>query len=328
MEVSPQGILAAQTFIDDLQAAAFKYQSDSGAEAKLLLHIIMQELAMLKTLVTQALLKHASDSQALAPLQKALDLWQKLPGVQALFIKGIIHAKGCASNTRRSHLMQAEEEAVAALHSDKWPLAQPELLKQVLQQLHVVQQDMTFHAEMNVGIQVAARTSRWSVDNFAYGSTPYHGWLSIFEHPAVRDYVAAAVASTKHFQVWGSSIGWLVFYAALTYGLEAVGYELLRCHVDIAQGLATDLQVPQVSFNAQDMLQSDLDHTAVLMLASFCWDRQLHIQAVDKIQAELLHGSIVVDYTAALGKCLKLIATVQIPVSWNSQQNMYVYLKE
>lgn len=125
--------------------------------------------------------------------------------------------------------------------------------------------------------------------------------------------------------------------------------------MDIAQGLATDLQVsqgssvvsaqtfliwsdktayhnvmqvPQVSFNAQDMLQSDLDHTAVLMLASFCWDRQLHIQAVDKIQAELLHGSIVVDYTAALGKCLKLIATVQIPVSWNSQQNMYVYLKE
>ena len=39
----------------------------------------------------------------------------------------------------------------------------------------------------------------------------------------VRKHVAAAVQSARKFQVWGSSIGWLVFYAALTYGLEAVG---------------------------------------------------------------------------------------------------------
>lgn len=88
------------------------------------------------------------------------------------------------------------------------------------------------------------------------------------------------------------------------------------------------VQVPHVSFHAQDMLQSDLRHTAILMLASFCWDKQLHTLALNKIQAELLRGSIVVDYTAALGKCMKQIATVKIPVSWNSQQNMYVYLKE
>ena len=53
MNVSADGILAAQSFIDDLQAAACKYQSESSAEAKLLLHTIMQELAMLKMLVTQ-----------------------------------------------------------------------------------------------------------------------------------------------------------------------------------------------------------------------------------------------------------------------------------
>lgn len=88
------------------------------------------------------------------------------------------------------------------------------------------------------------------------------------------------------------------------------------------------MQVPQVRFNAQDMLQSDLSHTAILMLTSMCWDRQLHTQAIDKIQAELLHSSIIVDYTPYLGNHLKQIATVQIPVSWNGQQSMYVYLKE
>lgn len=140
-----------------------------------------------------------------------------------------------------------------------------------------------------------------------------------------------------------------------TYGVYA-GCELLSCHVDIAQGLAKDLQVgqcriicesecaytltgkrptlgectvqvPHASFIAQDMLHSDLSHTAILMLASFCWDRQLHTQAIDKIQAELPDGSIVVDYTPCFSDHLEQIATVQTPVSWNSQQKMYVYLK-
>lgn len=133
------------------------------------------------------------------------------------------------------------------------------------------------------------------------------------------------------------------------------GCELLSCHADIAQGLVKDLQVgqcriivnvnhtltdepkalwecdvqvPHASFNPQDMLQSDLSHTALLMLASFCWDKQLHTQAVDKILAELSYGSIVVDYTPCFSEHLEQIATVQIPVSWNSQQNMYVYLKQ
>lgn len=59
--------------------------------------------------------------------------------------------------------MQAETAAVADLHSGKWPLAQPDLLKQVLQRLHLVQRDMMFHAQMSKGIQVAARTSRYRI---------------------------------------------------------------------------------------------------------------------------------------------------------------------
>lgn len=53
MDVSPHGILAAQAFIDDLQAAAFRYQSQTSAGTKEILHATMQALAMLKTLVNQ-----------------------------------------------------------------------------------------------------------------------------------------------------------------------------------------------------------------------------------------------------------------------------------
>lgn len=39
----------------------------------------------------------------------------------------------------------------------------------------------------------------------------------------VKQHMVAATESQKHFVVWGSSIGWLVFYSALTYGVQSVG---------------------------------------------------------------------------------------------------------
>jgi len=82
-----------------------------------------------------------------------------------------------------------------------------------------------------------------------------------------------------------------------------------------------------VTFHAEDMLKSELGRTSILMLASFCWDRHLYKQATAKLCKELLQGSIVVDYSDHLDEHLQQIAKMQIPVSWNAQQIMYVYLK-
>ena len=75
------------------------------------------------------------------------------------------------------------------------------------------------------------------------------------------------------------------------------------------------------------MLKSDLGRTSILMLASFCWDRELYQLAAAKVCKELLPGAIVVDYSAQLSNQMQQIAKIQIPVSWNDQQTMYVYLK-
>ncbi|KAL0026385.1 hypothetical protein WJX79_005362 [Trebouxia sp. C0005] len=195
-----------------------------GANTTAVFDVIMQELGMLKTLTTQALLKQRADSGALQPLQKAVSLWKKRPGVKALFDFGVLDAKSHCS----LHTANIRHDA------DQW---NPSLLHPAV---------------------AAASQSRWTLDNFAYGSTSFHGWLSIFQHPMVKPHVLTALSNGKDFQVWGSSIGWLVFYAALTYGLRAVGYELLSCHVDTAQQLASYFQVPGVSFHAKDMLKSDL----------------------------------------------------------------------
>ena len=50
-----------------------------------------------------------------------------------------------------------------------------------------------------------------------------HHTVSIVCYVQVKPQVLTALSADRQFQVWGSSTGWLVFYGALTYGLEAVG---------------------------------------------------------------------------------------------------------
>jgi hypothetical protein len=84
--------------------------------------------------------------------------------------------------------------------------------------------------------------------NFAYGSTPYQTFRAITRFPAVAQALVSCTllpAQEKEgaegegdvtlcggvggaVVVWGSSLGWLVFYAALTYGVRSRGVELLE----------------------------------------------------------------------------------------------------
>ena len=58
---------------------------------------------------------------------------------------------------------------------------------------------------------------RWTRDNFAYGSTPFHSWLSIFEHPLV------SCMSDLPIRIAEPSIG------CLTHEQGPLGCGLLRC---------------------------------------------------------------------------------------------------
>lgn len=87
------------------------------------------------------------------------------------------------------------------------------------------------------------------------------------------------------------------------------------------------MQVQDVAFYAKDMLEADLHDTAVLMLTSLCWDMDLCDAAMQKISTELPAGSLVIDYTDRLGSILACSLQLQMAVSWNSKQTMYVYVK-
>ena len=54
----------------------------------------------------------------------------------------------------------------------------------------------------------------------------------------IKQHMLAAVEGQRQLQVWGSSLGWLVYFAVLTYGIPSVGE--LPVHLVQPWGLMCD----------------------------------------------------------------------------------------
>eukprot|EP00899_Mesostigma_viride_P006616 jgi/Mesvir1/15956/Mv08271-RA.1 len=198
---------------------------------------------------------------------------------------------------------------------------------------------------------VLASSTGYSKDNFAYGSTPFSAWLQLFRAPCLTQALSAVAhpghtlaappvgqpaphPARKTLQVWGSSLGWLVFYAALTLdpSIRVVGFELMPSLVDVAEELRRKHGVDNASFVQGDMLDAPLDDASVLMLTSQCWDADLRHKVATKLGKELPVGTLVVDYTAYLSTVPALLScqvehTEELPVSWNAHNVFYVFRK-
>ena len=72
--------------------------------------------------------------------------------------------------------------------------------------------------------------------------------------------------------VWGSSLGWLVFYAALTYGVKSRGVELLEDLCAVSSEVGRELGVVGAACHCGDMLLDSVADARLLFLASQCWD--------------------------------------------------------
>ena len=209
---------------------------------------------------------------------------------------------------------------------------------------------------------------KYTEENFAYGSTPLASWLRVIHgvpelRDALRELAAAAAARDDGFGVgresgvgretgvgeasdragrdvrnvvWGSSVGWLAFYAAIGLGVPTRGYELLRCHVATAREVASNLLRGRydsvLGFTRGDMLTECeiTNNTRVVTLTSQCWDAAVHDAAAKRLAAELAPGALVVDYNDRLGREAAFgdaIGVVETPTSWNRRQRMHVFRK-
>ena len=99
--------------------------------------------------------------------------------------------------------------------------------------------------------------------------------------------------------MWGSSTGWLVFYAALGLGACSRGVELLEPLHTVARAQALEhasVLRGRAHLECGDCLRSDASRAAAVVLASQCWDDELCARVAVKLAAELPVGAAVVDY--------------------------------
>ena len=219
----------------------------------------------------------------------------------------------------------------------------------------------------------------YSSENFAYGTTSLRAWTRVvaacpalaaamraLARDAERD--AATFAEDEDFffsenvgggpshsarlrrleersrcVVFGSSTGWLVFYAALAHGVRSVGYELLEGRVATARATARTAfsfsskarracsWVGLLAFSSSDATLAPLGVGAkVVVLTSQCWDESLKTRVAERLASELKPGALVVDYGERLAREPAFgepIAVVEAPTSWNAKQRFYVFQK-
>jgi hypothetical protein len=204
-----------------------------------------------------------------------------------------------AADTFREQLLAEEDEALE-LHIERARTGtgglpglseRLEVLSRLIERLRATEESLDFHAAL---LQCHARLSSelgYSETNFSYGSTPFHAWCALHTACPELDHAMRACGSEDECVVFGSSLGWLCFYASLTYDIPSTGYEVVVLLVRLADKLASRFDLSsKVTFHAADMLTADLSRAKVVTLTSQCWDRELCSRCHNKLERELNSG--------------------------------------
>jgi hypothetical protein len=107
-------------------------------------------------------------------------------------------------------------------------------LSALVTDLRAAEASFDFQRTLMQAHQRLGTTTEYSRDNFAYGSTPWQSWIQLHTDPGCHELAtavrrcAAAGSSLPEYIVFGSSLGWLCFYAALSLSVHAVGYEIVE----------------------------------------------------------------------------------------------------
>lgn len=213
-------------------------------------------------------------------------------------------------------------------------LKRSKILDAIIFRLDSVERDFAFKTNLAAEVRNICAAQDWTLENYAYGSTPYTSWARLFEHDALKHAIARVRQDGLSYVVWGSSMGWLVFFAGLTFGVPCAGFEILQTLHDTATrtfDLLPSNYRSVVTFKNDDMLSSSLESVGIVMLTSYCWDAVVREAACERLARDLTAGSIVIDYGDRLSKFAEFgnrpIFTDVCPTSWNPKQRFFVYQK-
>eukprot|EP00854_Cymbomonas_tetramitiformis_P018803 gene18803-22464_t len=141
----------------------------------------------------------------------------------------------------------------------------------------------------------------YSFDTFNYGTLYYQGFTKIHKHNTVKTRLQKTAELDLDYIFLGSNTGNELMYAAATYGVRVVGYDLLCPLVEIGQSVASrefaDLVASKrISFHCQDALFADLSRAGLVYVDDCDWDLSVRRALWEKLKDEVPLGTVVVSW--------------------------------
>ena len=174
----------------------------------------------------------------------------------------------------------------------------------------------------------------YSFINFAYGMVFFHTFHQMFYTiPMARNAITFAQANNLEFIHLGSNVGTETLYAALTWGLKSVGYDVLCNLVEEAEEFKKVYNVGHAEFHCKDALEADLSNAAVVWIDNQSWDEDLTNGIFKKLAKELPMDAIVIEYAASdyhadsrleISNWLEARSCASLDVSWDNQEGTTV----
>eukprot|EP00746_Dinoflagellata_sp_MGD_P144415 gnl/MRDRNA2_/MRDRNA2_77147_c0_seq1.p1 gnl/MRDRNA2_/MRDRNA2_77147_c0~~gnl/MRDRNA2_/MRDRNA2_77147_c0_seq1.p1 ORF type:complete len:687 (+),score=97.03 gnl/MRDRNA2_/MRDRNA2_77147_c0_seq1:177-2063(+) len=174
----------------------------------------------------------------------------------------------------------------------------------------------------------------YSCENFVYGSTYYQSWLEVMTVPVVAKALSEARADNdasgaSPVVVLGSTLGWQVFWGALTFGVKCSGYELMEHRARVSKQIAERFGVSHlVSLHHADALTSELSKARLIYMTDLAWDMPLSAKVTLHLAETAPSGVIVVSNRGPT--CWNFagfdqVDTANVEVSWSKATRFYVY---
>ena len=170
--------------------------------------------------------------------------------------------------------------------------------------------------------------------NFAYGMVFFHTFHKMFVNiPMARDAIMRTQRQNLKFVHLGSNVGTETLYAALTWGVDSVGYDVLCNLVSEAKKFKAKFGVTNAEFHCMDALESDLSDAGVVWIDNQSWDEDLTNKILKKLANELPIGSVVIEYAASdyhaesrlkISDWLEARSCASLDVSWDNQEGTTV----
>jgi len=166
----------------------------------------------------------------------------------------------------------------------------------------------------------AIKAGNYSDQSLGYGSTYFASVLGLLNYDPVRQRLASPA---RNVVVLGSNLGWQCFFAALMYGVEVDGYEIVPHRHAASLAYQKMFQIDGVRLHLEDATKSDLDwdKVGVVYMTDLLWSAPLREMVLTKVATAALGGTFLVSNRKTEPKWgweSHQAVTITVPVSWSS----------